>query len=116
MKVEEKIQRKLNSKVDLKTIKKIISLYEKLKNEDDNELMSYEEAKAHLHDLLGDLTVVDKIKAYRDRENLTQKELAMKAGIRQQHLSEIERGLRPIGVAMAKKLSKALRCHYKSLL
>jgi DNA-binding XRE family transcriptional regulator len=115
MKVEEKIQRKLNSKVDLKTIKKIISLYEKLKNEDD-ELLTIDDAMEHLDSLLGDVTPADSIKAYRDRENLTQKELAMKAGIRQQHLSEIERGLRPIGVAMAKKLSKALRCHYKSLL
>jgi DNA-binding XRE family transcriptional regulator len=115
MKVEEKIQRKLNSKVDLKTIKKIISLYEKLQNEDD-ELLTIDDAMEHLDSLLGDVTPADSIKAFRERENLTQKELAMKAGIRQQHLSEIERGLRPIGVAMAKKLSKALRCHYKSLL
>jgi len=111
-----KIHKELDKKADLKLIKKVISLYEKLKNEDDNELMSYEEAKAHLHYLLGDLTAGDKIKAYRDRENLTQKELALKAKVKQQHISEIERGERNIGVATAKKLASALNCSYQSLL
>lgn len=115
MNVARKIQKELDGKTDLKVIKKVISLYEKLKNEED-ELLSYDEAIDHLDGLLGEVTPADSIKAFRDRENLTQKELALKAGIKQQHLSEIERGVRPIGVAMAKKLSKALNCNYKSLL
>lgn len=115
MNYARKIQKELDGKTDLKVIKKVISLYEKLKNEDD-ELLTMDDAMEHLDGLLGVVTPADSIKAFRDRENLTQKELALKAGIRQQHLSEIERGLRPIGVTMAKKLSKALNCNYKSLL
>ncbi len=115
MNVARKIQKELDVKTDLKVIKKVISLYEKLKNEDD-ELLTMDDAMEHLDGLLGDVSPADSIKAFRDRESLTQKELALKAGIKQQHLSEIERGIRPIGVAMAKKLSKALNCNYKSLL
>lgn len=115
MNVARKIQKELDDKTDLKVIMKVISLYEKLKNEDD-ELLTMDEARDHLDGLLGEVTPAEKIKAYRSREELTQKELALKAGIMQQHLSEIERGVRPIGVAMAKKLSKALNCNYKSLL
>lgn len=115
MNVARKIHKKLNKEADLKLIKKVISLYEKLKSEDD-ELMSYKEAKAHLNDLLGDVTPADSVKAFRNRENLTQKELALKAEIKQQHISEIERGIRPIGVTTAKKLATALNCNYRSLL
>jgi DNA-binding XRE family transcriptional regulator len=87
----------------------------KLKNEED-ELLSYDDAKEHLRDLLGEVSVADKIKAYRDREGLTQKKLALKADIKQQHISEIERGVRSVGIATSKKLAMALNCHYKSLL
>jgi len=116
MNVAVKIQKELDKKTDLKLIKKVIALYEKLKNKDDDELMSFDEANEHLHDLLGKVTVAEKIKAYRSRESLTQKELALKSEIKQQHISEIERGIRPVGVAIAKKLAVALNCNYRSLL
>lgn len=116
MNVAAKIHKELDKKADLKLIKKVISLYEKLKKEDDDELMSFDDAKEHLDELLGDISVADKIKAYRDRENITQKELALKSGIKQQHISEIERGVRSVGVASAKKLASSLNCGYRSLL
>lgn len=56
------------------------------------------------------------LKGYRAREELTQQMLAKKAGIKQSHLSEIERNKRPIGVKVAKKLAKALNCDYRRLL
>lgn len=115
MNVALKIKEKLDEKADLKLIKKVISLYEKLKNEED-ELLSYDDAKEHLRGLLGEVSVAEKIKAFRSRENLTQKELALKSGILQQHISEIERGIRPVGVAVAKKIAAALNCNFKSLL
>ncbi len=115
MNVALKIHKELNKKADLKLIKKVISLYEKLKNEED-ELLSFDEAREHLKDLLGEVSISEKIKAYRSREGMTQKELAHKAEIKQQHISEIERGLRPVGVATAKKLALALQCDYRSLL
>lgn len=116
MNMAAKIHRELKKEVDLKLIKKIIGVYEKLKNEDDEELMSFEDAQTHLQGLIGDITPADSVRIYREREEITQNELSLKSGIRQQHISEIERGLRPIGVATAKKLAKALNCNYKSLL
>jgi DNA-binding XRE family transcriptional regulator len=116
MNVALKIQKQLDKKVDLKLIKNVIALYEKLKNQNDDELMSLQDAKDHLQDILGNVSITEKLKAYRNRKGFTQKDLANKADIKQQHVSEIERGLRPVGVATAKKLARALNCNYKSLL
>jgi len=55
------------------------------------------------------------IKAYRAREELTQKQLAKKCGLRQSHLSEMERNKRPIGLKVAKKLAKVLKIDYRKL-
>ncbi len=111
-----KIHKALKEKIDLKSIKKVIAVYEKLKNSDDDELMSFDDMKAHMYHLLGETTVADVIRAYRDRESITQQELALKSGIKRQHISEIERGERNVGVTTAKKLAAALNCNYKSLL
>jgi transcriptional regulator with XRE-family HTH domain len=48
------------------------------------------------------------LRAYRTRENLTQKELAARTGIPQHHISEMENGKRPIGKERARKLAEAL--------
>ena len=56
------------------------------------------------------------IRAYRTREGLTQLVLAKKYGVRQSHLSEMEQNKRPIGVKVAKKLAKDLKCNYQRLL
>lgn len=112
----KQIHKELNQEADLRLIKKIISLYEKLKNQNDDEVMSFDDVKLHMHNLLGNISVADSVKAFRERESITQKELALKSGIKQQHISEIERGLRSIGVATAKKLASALNCDYRSLL
>ena len=48
------------------------------------------------------------LRAYRHREDLTQRQLAELAGIPQRHISEMENGKRTIGKEMAKRLSKAL--------
>jgi DNA-binding XRE family transcriptional regulator len=56
------------------------------------------------------------IRGYRAREGLTQIQLAKKAGLMQGHLSAIERNKRSIGVKVAKRLAKALRCDYRRFL
>jgi len=56
------------------------------------------------------------IKGYRARESLTQQQLAKKAGLKQGHLSAMERNKRPVGVKVAKRLAKALRCDYRRFL
>lgn len=116
MNIALKIHKKLSKEVDLKTIKKVLALNEKFKNDDDDELVSFNEMKTFMDDLLGERTIADAIKAYRFREEMTQNELALKSGIKRQHISEIERGERNIGVATAKKLATALNCNYRSLL
>lgn len=44
---------------------------------------------------------------------MTQAQLAQKCGIRRENISLIERGKRPIGLAVAKKLAAALGMDYK---
>lgn len=48
------------------------------------------------------------LRAYRTREDLTQKELSARTGIPQHHISEMENGKRPIGKDRARKLAEAL--------
>jgi len=56
------------------------------------------------------------LRAYRTREELTQKQLAELTGIPQHHISEMENGKRSIGKERAKKLAEALHCDYRQLL
>ncbi len=56
------------------------------------------------------------LRAYRNREGLTQKQLSELTGIPQHHISEMENGKRSIGKERAKKLAEALHCDYRQLL
>ena len=56
------------------------------------------------------------LRAYRTREDLTQKQLSELTGIPQHHISEMENGKRSIGKERAKKLAVALHCDYRQLL
>ena len=56
------------------------------------------------------------LRAYRHRENLTQRQLAEFIGIPQRHVSEMENGKRTIGKEMAKRFSKVLKADYKDFL
>ena len=56
------------------------------------------------------------LRAYRHRENLTQRQLAELTGIPQRHISEMENGKRSIGKELAKRLGKALNVGYKMFL
>ncbi|MBK5277131.1 MAG: helix-turn-helix transcriptional regulator [Desulfuromonadales bacterium] len=56
------------------------------------------------------------LRAYRTRENLTQKQLSALTGIPQHHISEMENGKRVIGKERAKKMAEALHCDYRQLL
>ncbi|MDR1083469.1 MAG: helix-turn-helix domain-containing protein [Deltaproteobacteria bacterium] len=56
------------------------------------------------------------IKGLRAREGITQKQMADKLGIRQHHISEMEKGVRPITLEMAKRIGKALNISYKVFL
>lgn len=53
---------------------------------------------------------------FRLRANLSQIKLAENIGIKQHHISEMEKNKRPIGKNLAKKLAIALDCDYKKFL
>ena len=52
----------------------------------------------------------------RGKEGITQRELASRLSLPQRHISEMERGKRPIGKEMAKKLGRALHVNYRVFL
>jgi DNA-binding XRE family transcriptional regulator len=56
------------------------------------------------------------LRAYRNREGFTQKQLAGLTGIPQHHISEMENGKRCIGKDRARRLAEALHCDYRQLL
>ena len=56
------------------------------------------------------------IRAYRHRENLTQRQLSELTGIPQRHISEMETGKRVIGKELAKVLAQALHADYRMFL
>jgi len=56
------------------------------------------------------------LRAYRNRESLTQKQLTELTDIPQHNISEMENGKRSIGKERAKRLAEALHCDYRQLL
>ena len=56
------------------------------------------------------------LKIERKRKRMTQKELSHMTGIPQPHISEMERGKRPIGKKIAGLLAKAMRVDYRVFL
>ena len=67
-------------------------------------------------DVFPDTKPGDMIKGLRGREGITQKEMADKLGIRQHHISELEKGVRPITLEMAKRIGKTFNISYKVFL
>jgi DNA-binding XRE family transcriptional regulator len=91
-------------------IENLLSLIDKNSEEDDGRTYTVEEVfpeGIHPRDVL---------KGARYREGLTQAQLAAKVGVKVTHISEMERGKRPIGKEMAKRLAKALHSRYKIFL
>jgi len=58
----------------------------------------------------------DILRGARYREGLTQAQLAAMIGAKPSHISEMEKGKRPIGKDMAKRLAKALHTSYQVFL
>jgi ribosome-binding protein aMBF1 (putative translation factor) len=78
-------------------------------NEEDGRLYAIEEVFPQFH--AGDV-----LRGFRDREEMTQAELAGRAGAKATHISEMERGKRPIGKDMARRLAKVLKVDYRVFL
>ena len=58
----------------------------------------------------------DTLKGARLMHELTQSKLAAMIGVKASHISEMEKGKRPIGKEMAKRQAKALRTSYQVFL
>ena len=56
------------------------------------------------------------LRGLRTREGITQRELAARLGLRQHHVSEMEKGVRPITLEMAKRIGGAYNVSYKVFL
>ena len=56
------------------------------------------------------------LRGLRNRDDLTQTELAKKTGMLQSHISEMENGTRSIGKTTAKKLAQVFNTDYKVFL
>ena len=56
------------------------------------------------------------LRGARGRDGMSQAELAHKLGIPQQNVSEMEKGKRPMGRAMAKRLASIFRVNYRVFL
>jgi DNA-binding XRE family transcriptional regulator len=84
----------------------------------DDEILGSEEHRRLLVSLTGKekLLPSDRLKAYRARFDWTQALLAKKTGISQSNIAAMESGKRPIGLIMAKKLAKVLKCDYRRLI
>jgi ribosome-binding protein aMBF1 (putative translation factor) len=78
------------------------------------ETVSWNEPVKDLTDKYSEAGVA--LKGARAKEGLSQTELAVKLGIPQSHISDMEHGRRTIGKAMAKRLSAALNVGYKVFL
>lgn len=78
-------------------------------NQDGEELFSIE-------DVFPDSHPGTALKGLRLREELTQEEMAARLKIPQSHLSDMEKGKRPITLAMAKKIEDAFGMGYKAFL
>ncbi|MDR1921651.1 MAG: helix-turn-helix domain-containing protein [Candidatus Adiutrix sp.] len=58
----------------------------------------------------------DMVKGLRVREGITQKQMAEKLGVRQRHISEMEKNVRPITLEMAKRIGETFDISYKIFL
>jgi DNA-binding XRE family transcriptional regulator len=81
------------------------SRFEDVEVEDDDELVDWFETDLH-KEISERITAGDVIKVYRRNAKMTQKDLAAKLGVKRPNVTAMERGKRPIGKAMADKLSK----------
>jgi DNA-binding XRE family transcriptional regulator len=75
-----------------------------------------EERLYSVEEVFPDMQPGNILRGARQREGLTQARLAVLIGAKPSHISEMEKGKRPIGKDMAKRLAKALYTSYRVFL
>ena len=99
----ERLCRAINSLLDL------VRPVERPVNENEEKLYSARE-------VFPESSPGNRLRGLRTREGITQKELAKTLGIRQHHVSEMEKGLRSISRDMAKRIGASYKVSYKVFL
>jgi DNA-binding XRE family transcriptional regulator len=89
-------------------------LTKRVVKEEEEQNMSFDEAMKLLLKGKNQASVV--LRGFRYREGLTQEALGEILGIDQTNISKMERGLRPIGKLMAKKLAEFFKTDYRIFL
>jgi Helix-turn-helix len=100
---------------DPDAILRVLRSHFEVQEDDDNELVPVEDVPWY-QEALSRRTPGSTLRIRRDNAGLTLQALSDKTGIPKGHLSSMERGKRPIGPIIAKKLASALGCDYRSLL
>lgn len=90
-------------------IKKVLACLGGVEENEENELVPWQDAFPDFHNGIT-------LRGFRQRDGLSQGELAEKIGAKQSHISEMEGGKRSIGKALAMKLSKVFDTSYKVFL
>jgi DNA-binding XRE family transcriptional regulator len=90
-------------------IKKVVACLGGVEEAEENELVPFEDAFPEFHHGIT-------LRGLRQRDGLTQGELAEKIGSQQNHISEMEKGKRAIGKAIAKKLGEVFNTSYRVFL
>ena len=90
-------------------IKKVVACLGGVEEKEKNELVPWQDAFPDFHNGIT-------LRGFRQRDGLSQGDLAEKIGAKQNHISEMESGKRAIGKSMAKKLSNVFNTSYKVFL
>jgi len=69
-----------------------------------------------VEEVFPDMPPGDILRGARHREGLTQAQLAAKIGVKASHISEMEKGKRPLGKDLAKRLAQAFNTSYRVFL
>lgn len=94
-----------------KVASEIKALLEKVEDDDIDDNVTYS-----AEEVIGPTTPGRLLRGLRYREDLTQAEFARKLGVKQHHISEMERDIRPISKAMAHKIDETFGISYKVFL
>jgi ribosome-binding protein aMBF1 (putative translation factor) len=106
----------LSIKIPLERLDEIRSAIESVLALIDDSDGGNKEALSTFEELFPDFHAGNALRGARSREGLTQAQLAALIGVQPTHISGMERGKRPIGKEMAKRLGKVLRIGYKVFL
>ena len=101
-------------KLPLEAGRGLLSFLRGLQNNSDEGVVPAEEVFPNIQDPAKRIGII--FRGLRFKNNLTQAEVAKRLGLDQSDVSKIEKGKRPIGKVLAKKIAKEFGIDYRRLL